>query len=150
MDKLEKILIKELQELYGFSDSYIESLQDGLLITNTEGKILLVNTALSQITGFDKTELLNADLPFPFWPPEYRKDYKALFEKQSSGYVKREFQVVYMHKNGGVRFSVSVFFASILDAHEKVIAYIGFIQDAEEEIAQKTKNTTNNNNEILF
>ena len=148
MGKLEKILIKELQELYGFSDSYIESLQDGLLITNTEGKILIVNTALSQITGFDKTELLNADLPFPFWPPEYRKDYKALFEKQSSGYVKREFQVVYMHKNG-VRFPVSVFFASILDAHEKVIAYIGFIQDAEEEIAQKTKNTTNNNNEIF-
>ena len=50
-------LAEQLQKLYGFSDSFIESLQDGLIIITPKGEIVLTNDALSRLTGFDKTEL---------------------------------------------------------------------------------------------
>jgi len=121
-------LAEQLQKLYGFSDSFIESLQDGLIIITPKGEIVLTNDALSRLTGFDKTELTGALLPFPFWPPELHKDYKMLFNELSKDHVKREFKIIYMHKNGK-RFPVTVFFASIKNNQDKVIAYVCFIQN---------------------
>ncbi|MEL0645209.1 PAS domain S-box protein [Olleya sp. Ti.3.14] len=140
-------LVEQLQHLYGFSDNFIESLQDGLIIITPKGEIVLINDALCRLTGYDKTELAGALLPFPFWPPELHDDYKSLFNELSKEHVKREFKVVYMHKNGK-RFPVTVFFASIKNNQDKVIAYIGFIQNIEG-VDYKTLNNPSDNQEVF-
>ncbi len=140
-------LVEQLQHLYGFSDNFIESLQDGLIIITPKGEIVLMNDALCRLTGYDKTELAGALLPFPFWPPELHDDYKSLFKELSKEHVKREFKVIYMHKNGK-RFPVTVFFASIKNNQDKVIAYIGFIQNIEG-VDYKTLNNPSDNQEVF-
>lgn len=129
-------LVEQLQQLYGFSDSFIESLQDGLFIVTPKGEIILTNEALCQLTGYDKSELTGASLPFPFWPPELHGDYNSLFNKLSKDHIKREFKVIYMHKSG-MRFPVSVFFASVKCHQDNIIAYIGFIQNITGENSKK-------------
>ncbi|QCE42412.1 PAS domain S-box protein [Psychroserpens sp. NJDZ02] len=128
MSKLNNHLIKELQEIYGFSRSFIESLQDGLLIINLEGEIIIGNTAISQITGFDKDEIIGANVPFPFWPEECHDKYKGLFKDLSQGEIKKENIVVYKHKDQ-TRFKASMFFASIKNNQNQVMAYIAVVED---------------------
>lgn len=120
-------LIKELQEIYGFSENFIESLQDGLLITDTKGKVLMVNDAVCSITGFDKTDLVGSKAPFPFWPRESFHEFNQRFKSFQDDNLKREYKAVYRHKNGK-EFSVLVFLAAIKDSASKVIAYLKYFQ----------------------
>jgi PAS domain S-box-containing protein len=128
MSKLDSNLIKELQEIYGFSRSFIESLQDGLLIINLKGEIIIGNTAINHITGFESSELIGAKVPFPFWPEEFHDKYKSLFKDLSKEEMKKEINVIYKHKDGA-RFSASMYFASIKNNQNQVIAYIAVVSD---------------------
>ena len=121
-------LLDELKIANGFSDGFVESLQDGLLITNTEGKIIIINSALSKITGFNKKELLGKEIPFPFWPPEHFDDFSSGFKKMLKENLKGEHETVHMRKNGE-RFPAIVFVASIKNIKEEVIAHLGLIQE---------------------
>lgn len=120
-------LLEELRLANGFSDTFIESLPDGLLITNTNGKVLFVNTVLSELTGFNKQELIGTKTPFPFWPPEFCKDFNSRFKNMQKENLEHEFEATYMHKNG-TRFPVLVIIESIKNKKEEIIAYLVFIQ----------------------
>lgn len=47
----------------------LSAMHDGFALTR-EGRIVEVNPALSELTGFTRAELVGARAPFPFWPPE--------------------------------------------------------------------------------
>ena len=128
MSKLDNNLIKELQEIYGFSRSFIESLHDGLLIINLKGEIIIGNTAISHITGFESSELIGAKVPFPFWPEAFYVKYKMLFKALSNGEIEKENNVIYQHKDGS-QFTASMYFANIKNSQNKVIAYIALVED---------------------
>jgi len=120
-------LLEELRLANGFSDTFIESLPDGLLITNTNGKVLFVNTVLSELTGFNKQELIGTKTPFPFWPPEFCKDFNSRFKNMQKENLEHEFEATYMHKNG-TRFPVLVIIESIKNKKEEIIAYLALVQ----------------------
>ena len=50
-------------------EAVLEAVPDGLVIADDE-RIVGVNPAVTEITGFDASELIGAQLPFPFFPPE--------------------------------------------------------------------------------
>ncbi len=127
MSNTKKKLLLELQNSYGFSENFIESLQDGLLITDTQGEVLMVNAAACSITGFNKNELLNIKTPFPFWPKKYINEFNQRFKDFQEDHLKREFEAVYKHKNGE-EFPVLVFLAAIKNTKSKVIAYLKYFQ----------------------
>jgi PAS domain S-box-containing protein len=52
------------------SRAVIDSMIEGFGITR-DGKLVDVNPALCRITGFSRDELVGAEAPFPFWPPEF-------------------------------------------------------------------------------
>ena len=127
MSNTKKKLLLELQNSYGFSENFIESLQDGLLITDTQGEVLMVNAAACSITGFNKNELLNIKTPFPFWPKKYINEFNQRFKDFQEDHLKREFEAVYKHKKGE-EFPVLVFLAAIKNTKSKVIAYLKYFQ----------------------
>lgn len=133
----------ELKNDLGFSDVFVESIQDGLLITDTKGKILIINSAFCTLTGFDKEELLGAEAPFPFWPDELQKDFTNGFQKTLKEGLNGEFESIHMRKNGS-RFPVSIFSSSILDMKGKIIAHLGLLQDINEIGKQTTLNDSKN------
>jgi PAS domain S-box-containing protein len=124
-------LVQELELKLGFSEVFIESIRDGLLITDTEGKIIMVNSACCRITGFDRDELLDISPPFPFWPPEYHSEYDSGFRRLLNEGFKGEFESIHLRK-GGIQFPASVFIASIKDTEQRVIAHLGLIRDITE------------------
>jgi PAS domain S-box-containing protein len=52
------------------SRAVIDSMTEGFGITR-DGRLVDVNPALCRITGFTRDELVGAEAPFPFWPPEF-------------------------------------------------------------------------------
>lgn len=55
----------------------LAALNEGYLVS-ADGVILEVNEALCRMTGYAEEELVGADTPYPFWPPEQVDDLLAL------------------------------------------------------------------------
>ncbi|WP_452227500.1 PAS domain S-box protein [Lacinutrix cladophorae] len=120
-------LFEELSTKYGFSNTYVESINEGLIIFNTSGEILIANKAICTITGYKKESLIGLKSSFPFWPSKELEKYKTCIKKNKTG----DFKSVYMRKNGE-HFPVTIFFASIKDDRGQEIAQIVIIQDHSE------------------
>lgn len=121
-------LLGELKDNHGFTDIFVESIHEGLLIADTSGKIVLVNSALCRLTGFEKEELVGAEAPFPFWPSEFASEFTNGFKKTLKEGIRGEHETVHMHKDGSL-FPVSIFSASIRDGEGKIIAHLGLLRD---------------------
>jgi diguanylate cyclase (GGDEF)-like protein/PAS domain S-box-containing protein len=52
-----------------FLDSVLRALPDGVVVT-VDDRIVEVNPAICELTGFGRGELVGAEMPFPFFPPE--------------------------------------------------------------------------------
>jgi len=119
-----------LRESWDFSEKLINSLRDGLSVLNTDGARLLVNKALSDMTGCTRDELINGKAPFPFWPPEHMKEIQESFETMMKGNLDEK-EMVFMRKNGE-RFPVLVSASYMLDEHGRMTNLINSIKDITE------------------
>jgi diguanylate cyclase (GGDEF)-like protein/PAS domain S-box-containing protein len=62
----------------------LAALHEGYLVS-CDGVIQEVNAALCRMTGFTEQELVGADTPYPFWPPEQLDAMVALRQRLTSG-----------------------------------------------------------------
>jgi PAS domain S-box-containing protein len=53
--------------------SLLSAIPDGLLVLH-DGRISSVNRGLCEMLGYERSELLHATVPYPFWPPEHRHE----------------------------------------------------------------------------
>lgn len=128
MGEINKTLVQKLKLDLGFSDIYVESISEGLLITDANGKIIIVNSALCELTGFEKEVLIGAEAPFPFWPDELKKDFLMGFKETLKQGITGEHETIHMRKDGG-HFPVSIFSSSIKDKEGNIIAHLGLLRD---------------------
>lgn len=128
MSKINKKLVEELQQQHGFTDSFIESLKDGFILIDAKGSIVITNTSFCDLTGYAKNEILGVSAPFPFWPPEFHKDYKKIYDDMLKDRLKCEFIAEYLHKDN-YRIPVLVFIATIKNKQDETIAYLALVQD---------------------
>ncbi|GHC58605.1 PAS domain-containing sensor histidine kinase [Ulvibacter litoralis] len=146
MNNEDILLLNELKHSTEFSENYIESLLDGLIIMNLEGKIITINTELSKITGFNKGELEGVTFPFPFWPSEFYEDYKTRFNQLVTNNLNQEFKSIYIDKKGE-RFQAFNFLTSIKNSKGEIIAYIIIIRN---DIETTTASDVASHNKHLF
>lgn len=118
-----------------FSDELVGSLIEGLSVVSLEDKIIRVNKALCEMTGFTEQELVGDKVPFKYWPPEC---YDEILEAFSDSYMKQvnTRELTFMRKNGE-RFPVRLAFSSVKDKMGKSIAYFATIIDITERIKQE-------------
>ncbi len=128
MGRLDSGLLLELKESYGLSELFLESIQDGLFIADSRGRIVLANSALCRLTGFERQALLGADTPYPFWPPELHAELEGLFKPSQKDGIKGEFDTVHLRKDG-TTFPVGVFVTGITDSKGRVIAQLVLLWD---------------------
>ncbi|MGI8588866.1 MAG: ATP-binding protein [Chloroflexia bacterium] len=55
---------------YRFSESLIDSMSEGLVVVDTEGRHMLANRAFCDMVGYNAEELENRHPPHPYWPDE--------------------------------------------------------------------------------
>jgi PAS domain S-box-containing protein len=77
----------------------IDAMQDGLLATDDEGRIVRVSPSFCRMTGFREDELLGARRPYPFWPEEAMEEL-ALASRRFRGAGVQEFDLTFRHKDG--------------------------------------------------
>lgn len=107
---------------------FLESIEDGLLVIDTEAAIIMLNGAFCRMTGFSKQELLGVKAPYPFWPPEKLEEFAEGFKKTLNEDFKGEYETVHVRKNGE-RFPIVVFTSSIKDHNGKIVAHMALFQD---------------------
>ncbi len=56
--------------------SLLSAIPDGLLVVR-DGRISSVNRGLCEMLGYERRQLLDATVPYPFWPPEHRHEIEA-------------------------------------------------------------------------
>lgn len=81
------------------SAALIDAMQDGLLATGADGRIVRVSPSFCRITGFSEEELVGASRPFPFWPEEAMDEIVAATRRFRGGTV-QEFDLTFRHKDG--------------------------------------------------
>lgn len=109
-----------------------DSLVTGLRARDMEGRIIYVNRAFTEMTGFAPEELLGIKPPMPYWAPEGEAGYQRRYAQVLSGRVGREaFETVFMRKNGE-RFPALIHESPLLDAHGQQTGWMSSVIDVSE------------------
>jgi PAS domain S-box-containing protein len=137
--------LKDISERKRAEEKYrtlVSNVQEGVFISNPQGRFLDFNDALMRILGFEeRDELLNADIPSMFVNPADRERLKKLL--QDHGAV-ADFEYEIRRKDGDIRAMLESSIA-IRDAAGNLTALQGFLLDitdrkrAEQEIRRRNR-----------
>jgi len=128
---------EELKAAKEFSDKLIMSMQEGLIIVNLEGKILMINDSTCKMLGYSEEELTGMTLPYPFARMEDFEEIGKTNEGISDG-EKLTFHFEFVKKSGE-KFLASFSTGNIKNDKGEVIALFGTMKDITEE--DKVKKT---------
>jgi diguanylate cyclase (GGDEF)-like protein/PAS domain S-box-containing protein len=104
----------------------ISAMSEGYALT-VDGQITLVNESLCRVTGFSREELVGAELPFPFWPPEHQAEIMQLRDdvvRRRGGSL----DVVLMRKTGE-RFEAEITAQPALDHQGNLLGFVNTMRD---------------------
>jgi PAS domain S-box-containing protein len=107
---------RDLAEADSFRKAMEDSLQTGMRARDLDGRVIYVNPALCEITGYKADELLGRLPPYPYWHPEETEkhwaDNEAALKGQAAltGYESR-----FRHSQGHDLYVV-IFTAPLIDA----------------------------------
>lgn len=118
---------EQLRETLSFTNSLLDSMQDGFSVLDKNGRATRANPALCRMTGFSVEELLGQMAPFPYWPPEHYGDIDAAFRKTLAAQG-GDFDLVFMRKSGE-RFPVEVAASVVMDDRGLPTAYLATVKD---------------------
>ncbi len=127
---------EELKAAKEFSEKLIMSMQEGLIIVNLEGKIILVNNSTCEMLQYSKEELTGMDLPYAFAKMENFEEISRTNEKVAKGEAPA-FKFEFVKKNGET-FLASFLTGNIKNNKGDVIALFGTMKDISEE--ERAKN----------
>ncbi|KAA3623551.1 MAG: PAS domain S-box protein, partial [Flavobacterium sp.] len=115
-----------------FKEKVIESINDGMSITDLSGTCIDVNPALIEMTGFKREELVGNKAPFKYWPPENHEEILSYFNRAREG-QENNFHMNLMRKDGE-RFPALVVTSSIKAKDGRLIALLATIKDISEQV----------------
>ena len=118
-----------------FTDKLIMSMQEGLIIVDLNGNIILVNDATCKILGYSMDELIGMHLPYPFAKPEDLEEIVRTNKKVAKGEAP-SFQFEFIRKNGEA-FLCTFLTGNITNDQGEVIALFGSMKDISEEVRSK-------------
>jgi len=81
-----------------FLEAVLDGIQEGVFVVGDEG-IAEVNRALCELVGFSREELLGAQTPFPFFPPDEGERINSALERLRST-ERGDYQLTLMRKDG--------------------------------------------------
>ncbi|NNE31490.1 MAG: sigma 54-interacting transcriptional regulator, partial [Winogradskyella sp.] len=118
-----------------FTDKLIMSMQEGLIIVNLKGEIIMVNDAACDIYGYTEDELIGLSMPYPFVINDDTDIIRNAY-KMVAGGEPLSFKYKFERKNGE---RITTYFSTgnIKNNNNEVIALFATIKDITEEEKSK-------------
>ena len=120
----------DLQQTLDFTNNVIQSMHDGFSMLDTHGVQVEVNSALCQMLGFSREELLGHSAPFPYWPPEDAVGLERTWHATREGSF-APLELMLMRKNGE-RFAAFISPSAVRNRQGDIVNYIATIKDVSE------------------
>lgn len=117
----------EIRASKEFAESLISSMKDGITVYAPSGRLINVNTAFCEITGFSREELIGLMPPFPFWPEEEIDNLTESFLEILNEHFE-EAELVFKRKNGE-HIPVLRYPSCIRDRKGTVISFLATMKD---------------------
>jgi diguanylate cyclase (GGDEF)-like protein/PAS domain S-box-containing protein len=92
---------EELEQLRSFSDSTVQTMTEGLVLTDSEGRFTFVNPAAAQMLGYTPSEMVEQDV-ISFVPKDQHAKVRREDEKRTKG-ISDRYELVFLHKDGSRR-----------------------------------------------
>lgn len=126
-----KSIQSDLQNERDFSDSLIRTMQIGLLVLDTEGKVLQMNPFLETLTGYSFSELHQQDW-FDILPlPEDKAIHREVFQKTFSGIINNGLVAKIVTKTGEIRL-IQWFVKTLVNESGSALGMLAVGQDVTE------------------
>jgi PAS domain S-box-containing protein len=112
-----------------FREAIEQSIAAGISVSDENGRILFVNPAFCQMTGWSQSELVGTMAPYPYWPEEEMPAIRAAFEQALKGKTPQGgFELRFCRKDG-TRFDVLIKVAPLLESENRRIGWLGAVTD---------------------
>ena len=89
---------EELEQLRRFSESTVQTMTEGLVLTDAEGKFTFVNPAAARMLGYTPGEMIDRQV-LSFVPKDQHPIVRHADEKRSKGISDRS-ELVFLHRDG--------------------------------------------------
>jgi diguanylate cyclase (GGDEF)-like protein/PAS domain S-box-containing protein len=89
---------EEIEQLRKFSDSTVQTMTEGLVLTDTEGRFTFANQAAARMLGITPSEMVDREV-LSFVPKDQHPIVRRADEKRSKG-ISDRYELVFLHKDG--------------------------------------------------
>jgi diguanylate cyclase (GGDEF)-like protein/PAS domain S-box-containing protein len=89
---------EEIEQLRKFSDSTVQTMTEGLVLTNSEGRFTFANQAAARMLGITPSEMLDREV-LSFVPKDQHAIVRRADEKRSKG-ISDRYELVFLHNDG--------------------------------------------------
>ena len=89
---------EEIEQLRKFSDSTVQTMTEGLVLTDSEGRFTFANQAAAHMLGITPAEMMDREV-LSFVPKDQHAIVRRTDEKRSKGIFNR-YELVFLHKDG--------------------------------------------------
>ena len=121
-----------LQAETGFRRAMENSIMTGMRALDLQGRIIYVNPAFCQMTGWSEEELIGQSQPFSYWPAEDRDALLAHLKEELGGSADPAgFQMRVQRKDGSV-FDARLYVSPLVDATGKHSGWMASMTDITE------------------
>lgn len=129
---------KELEESQTKSDSIVNNVSDGLVVTTLDGEIVELNPAVEKIFGYSKVELLgqNVSLLMPESQRRAHDEYMAHTDLYETRIINRQRELVGQRKDGS-KFMLELNVTRMIQGGEAF--FIGLMKDVSERVEQQKR-----------
>ncbi len=92
---------EELEQLRRFSESTIQTMTEGLVLTDAEGRFTFVNPAAARMLGYTPSEMIDRQV-VSFVPRDHHAVVRRADEKRAKG-ISDRYELVFLHRDGSRR-----------------------------------------------
>jgi diguanylate cyclase (GGDEF)-like protein/PAS domain S-box-containing protein len=92
---------EELDQLRKFSDSTVQTMTEGLVLTDSDGKFSFVNPAAARMLGYTPDDLVDREVA-SFVPKDQHAKLRRVDEERTKG-VSGRYELAFLHKDGSRR-----------------------------------------------
>lgn len=89
---------EELDQLRRFTDCAVQTMTEGMVLTDSEGKFSFVNPAAAGVLGYTPSEMIDREVA-SFLPKDQQAKLRRVDEERTKG-VSGRYELVFLHKNG--------------------------------------------------